>query len=91
MKLDIGLVRNINADPARQALIARLANFAVKQRTTIIAEGIETEAELATVRSLGIATGQGYLLGRPRDAEGPEPWPSGIPFSARARKHLEPG
>jgi EAL domain-containing protein (putative c-di-GMP-specific phosphodiesterase class I) len=31
----------------------------------LIAEGIETESELAVLRSLDIPLGQGYLLGRP--------------------------
>jgi hypothetical protein len=35
----------------------------------VIAEGIEREGELATVRELGIEYGQGYLLGRPADLE----------------------
>ena len=35
----------------------------------MIAEGVETEAELATLRSLEIHLVQGYLLGRPAPAE----------------------
>ena len=31
----------------------------------VVAEGVETEAELAVLRGLGIKAGQGYLLGRP--------------------------
>jgi predicted signal transduction protein with EAL and GGDEF domain len=33
-----------------------------------VAEGVETAAQLAVVRSLGISAGQGYLLGRPTDS-----------------------
>ena len=65
VKLDIGLVRNIDADPARQALAAGLCHFAAETGTTLIAEGIETEVELDTVRRLGVHLGQGFLLGRP--------------------------
>ena len=36
-----------------------------ERRMRIVAEGIETEQELATLRQLGIPFGQGYLLGRP--------------------------
>lgn len=39
--------------------------FARETGASIIAEGIETEAELQTVRRLGVAYGQGYHLGRP--------------------------
>ena len=78
VKLDIGLVRGIDADPARQALVAGVGYFAIKRKMRLIAEGIETEAELATLRSLGIDYGQGYLLGRPQDGRGQDPWPASI-------------
>jgi PAS domain S-box-containing protein len=75
VKLDIGLIRGIDGDPARQALIAGMAYFAAQRAIRLIAEGIETSAELATLRSLGIPYGQGYLLGWPRDARGGGSWP----------------
>ncbi len=83
VKLDIGLVRGIDADPARQALIAGMGYFAVKRKVRLVAEGIETEAELETLRSLGVAYGQGYLLGRPQDGRGPGPWPARIDLGTR--------
>ncbi len=78
MKLDIGLIRGIDIDPARQALIAGMDYFARKRKLLLIAEGIETAAELETLRPLGIRYGQGYLLGRPQDGLGPGPWPTRI-------------
>jgi len=66
IKLDIGLTRGIDRDPARQALGRALLAFGLETyNTTIVAEGIETEGELATLRSLGCPTGQGFFLGRP--------------------------
>ena len=65
VKLDIGLVRGIDADLTRQALIVGLLHFANESSSTTIAEGVETEAELATLRRLGVPLAQGYLLGRP--------------------------
>jgi EAL domain-containing protein (putative c-di-GMP-specific phosphodiesterase class I) len=65
VKLDIALVRGVNADPARRALIGSMAAFAAETEATLLAEGIETEEELATLRGLGVELGQGYLLGRP--------------------------
>jgi EAL domain-containing protein (putative c-di-GMP-specific phosphodiesterase class I) len=66
IKLDIALTRGIDKDPARQSLGRALLSFGLEaQRTTIVAEGIETKEELATLRSLGCPGGQGYLLGRP--------------------------
>ena len=65
IKLDRGLIEAIDADPAKRALVSALKSFAYDTRSKVIAEGIETEAELATLRDLGITLGQGYLLGRP--------------------------
>lgn len=78
VKLDIGLVRGIDVDQARQALIAGMSYFAVKRKIHLIAEGIETSAELETLRSLGVHIGQGFLLGRPRDGRAGGPWPTRV-------------
>jgi EAL domain-containing protein (putative c-di-GMP-specific phosphodiesterase class I) len=65
IKLDIVLTRGIDADPARRALASALAGFAADLGATLVAEGIETHAELTTLQDLGVAFGQGYHLGRP--------------------------
>ena len=65
VKLDMGLVRNINTDPLRQALVAGLVHFADDTSSRLIAEGIETEAEASVMRRLHVTIGQGYLFGRP--------------------------
>ena len=65
VKLDLGLVRGVESDPARQALIAGMVHFAGRTRCTLLAEGIETEAEARTLLDLGVELGQGYLFGRP--------------------------
>ncbi|MGO9207365.1 MAG: EAL domain-containing protein [Candidatus Limnocylindrales bacterium] len=65
VKIDRSLVAGIDSDPARQALLAGLRHFADSLGCSLIAEGIETQAELATLVSLEIPNGQGYLLGRP--------------------------
>jgi EAL domain-containing protein (putative c-di-GMP-specific phosphodiesterase class I) len=65
IKLDATLTRDIDADPARRALATALISFAGEIGATMIAEGIETEAEFQTLRSLGIGLGQGYFLGVP--------------------------
>lgn len=69
IKLDMGLTRGIDAEPARRALATALIYFARETGSTIIAEGIETEAELETLKLLGIDKGQGFLLGRPMTIE----------------------
>ena len=65
VKLDIGLVRGIDTDLTRQALMVGLLHFASESASQTIAEGVETELELATLRALGVPLAQGYLLGRP--------------------------
>lgn len=66
MKLDLALTRGIHEDPARQALAACLVAFGADVGTIIVAEGIETEHELETLRRLGVRFGQGYYLGKPK-------------------------
>lgn len=66
IKLDISLVREIDRDPRRQALARAICGFAEELDVVVIAEGVETAAELAAVRALGAPLAQGYHLGRPR-------------------------
>ena len=82
VKLDIDLVRGIDADPARQALVAGMTHFATDRGLHLIAEGIETKAELTTLRGLGLEFGQGYLLGRPRDSRRTRTWPAKVRLRA---------
>ena len=65
VKLDIGLVHEIDQDDVRQALAAGIVYFAQKSGCHLIAEGIETQPERDQLRALGVTLGQGYLLGRP--------------------------
>jgi EAL domain-containing protein (putative c-di-GMP-specific phosphodiesterase class I) len=65
VKLDIGLIRGVDSDDARRALVAGMVHFATETGCLLVAEGIETEAELAALRTLGVGFGQGFLIGRP--------------------------
>ncbi len=65
VKLDLTLTRGIDHDPARRALAAALVRFRADIGAMLVAEGIETEGELLTLRSLEVGHGQGYFLGRP--------------------------
>jgi EAL domain-containing protein (putative c-di-GMP-specific phosphodiesterase class I) len=66
IKLDIELTRHIDIDAKRKALVASMVEFARSVGATVVAEGIETEAELAALRRLGVPFGQGYHVGRPQ-------------------------
>ncbi len=74
IKLDLSLTHEIDTDPLRRALAASLVTFAQEIGATIVAEGIETQAELEALRALGVTHGQGYLLSRP----GPGPIPAQV-------------
>ena len=68
IKLDREWVEAIESDAARQALVAGLRHFAASIGAQLVAEGIETESELATLRAIGVELGQGYLFARPAPA-----------------------
>lgn len=69
IKLDIELVCGIDIDPIRRSLVAAVVTFANDTGSEVVAEGIETKAELDIIRDLGVHYGQGYLLGRPAAPE----------------------
>ncbi|MDP3895445.1 MAG: EAL domain-containing protein [Mesorhizobium sp.] len=72
IKLDMELIRGIATSPARQAIVASLAGLARQLDIQVIAEGVETEAELTVLRSAGLRLFQGYLFARPSLARLPE-------------------
>jgi EAL domain-containing protein (putative c-di-GMP-specific phosphodiesterase class I) len=87
VKLDISLVRNIDSDPARQAMVTGMARFAESVGCALIAEGIETENELTTLKLLTVAYGQGYFLARPAPIGAiPGAAPAADAMVSRARK-----
>ena len=65
VKLDRSLVAGIDGDPVRRELIGSIGAFVQSAGGRLIAEGVETDAELVTLRELDVPIGQGYLLGRP--------------------------
>jgi EAL domain-containing protein (putative c-di-GMP-specific phosphodiesterase class I) len=65
VKLDRALVSDADADPVRVALAEMLGEFAGRIDAWMLAEGLETPAELAAFVRLGVPLGQGWLLGRP--------------------------
>ncbi|MFP1681419.1 EAL domain-containing protein [Alloalcanivorax sp. C16-1] len=69
IKLDISLIRDIHRDRARQALAAALIRFGEVIGARVIAEGVESREELATLRRLGVAKVQGYFVGKPMPIE----------------------
>jgi diguanylate cyclase (GGDEF)-like protein len=78
LKLDRGLVSEIDREPARVELVRALSVYARGTGGMLVAEGVETAAQLAQVRAAGAPLAQGYLLARPG-----EPWPQ-LDENARA-------
>ncbi|HST41044.1 MAG TPA: EAL domain-containing protein, partial [Conexibacter sp.] len=70
LKLDRALIHGIDRDPKRAALVDALLRYAEHAGSHIVAEGVETDGELAVLRRLGVPFAQGYLLARPA-----APWP----------------
>lgn len=67
VKLDIGLVQGIDTDLTRKAMVMGLQHFATESRSETIAEGVETHAELESLRAIGVRYAQGFLFGHPAD------------------------
>jgi EAL domain-containing protein (putative c-di-GMP-specific phosphodiesterase class I) len=63
IKIDLSLVRGVDRDPARRALVTALATFAEQTGADVVAEGVETAAEHAALRDAGVGFGQGFLVG----------------------------
>ncbi|WP_256681215.1 EAL domain-containing protein [Pseudomonas sp. IC_126] len=66
IKLDRSLISNVDSDNDTCALAAALIRFAEQTGSNIIAEGVETDAELTTLRGLQVTKAQGFLLGMPK-------------------------
>ena len=60
-------------------------SFAGRIGARLLAEGIETRAELAKLQALGVELGQGYLLGRPSPDPAPPRIPGASGFHGRPR------
>lgn len=65
VKIDMDLVRNVDTNRSRQAIVRNLARLCEEMGITVIAEGIETPGERDFVAACGIRLMQGYLFARP--------------------------
>lgn len=68
IKLDMKLIRGIDADTLKFALVKGMVELSKVSNIFLIAEGIETYEELETLVNLGVQFGQGYFIQKP-DAE----------------------
>ncbi|WP_289015480.1 EAL domain-containing protein [uncultured Methylobacterium sp.] len=72
IKLDMELIRGIASSPARQTIVACVATMARELGIVVLAEGVESAAELTALRAAGINLFQGYYFAKPSIATLPE-------------------
>jgi len=65
LKIDQSFVRQISDDPSDSAIVLAIIDMSKNLKKRVIAEGIETQEQLALLRSWHCAEGQGYLFSRP--------------------------
>ena len=68
LKVDLSLVRNLHQSLMQREVLATLVELAEAIESTVIAEGVETEAEATALTDSGVRYGQGHLLGMPAAA-----------------------
>jgi diguanylate cyclase (GGDEF)-like protein len=69
IKVDQSFVARLGADPANDVLTAAIIDIARKLDMRLVAEGIETSGQAATLSELGCTMGQGYLFAKPGSFE----------------------
>ena len=65
VKIDKSIVQQIGACDRNERLMHAIVEVAKSLGQEIVAEGIETDSQLAAVKLAGVACGQGYHLARP--------------------------
>ena len=72
LKVDGSFVAALGRSGNDLAVVTAITNMAHALGLCVVAEGVETEAQLATLRELGCDLAQGYHLGRPSAPEAVE-------------------
>ncbi|WKE64253.1 EAL domain-containing protein [Gallaecimonas kandeliae] len=69
VKIDMAFIRDIDQSAVNQNIVEAICRLATAVKATTVAEGVETDAELQTLKALGVSYVQGYLLGKPVPAK----------------------
>jgi len=91
LKIDRGFVAGMEADGRNAAIVRSTIELGHNLGLTVVAEGVETEHELAELRRFGCDAAQGYLFARPMSAAALERWLGGVRDEADARAGLAGG
>lgn len=65
IKIDLSLIRDIETDSVKQAIVESLVHLSKRIEVMLIAEGVETESELKKIIELGVHYAQGYFIQHP--------------------------
>jgi diguanylate cyclase (GGDEF)-like protein len=68
VKIDQSFVRNIEREPVKSAIVSAVVALSQAMRSTCVAEGVETAAQLSELRNLGCGVAQGHYFARPVSA-----------------------
>jgi EAL domain-containing protein (putative c-di-GMP-specific phosphodiesterase class I) len=68
LKIDRAFVDGLGEDSGDSAIVTAVIGMARALDIDVIAEGVETEQQVASLRELGCGKAQGFLFGRPREA-----------------------
>jgi EAL domain-containing protein (putative c-di-GMP-specific phosphodiesterase class I) len=79
VKLDRSLIQDLDKKPRQRTLVAATISLCNELGASVVAEGIETAAELSAVIDGGAQFGQGYLLARPAFPLPGVKWPVALP------------
>ncbi|MFO8039951.1 MAG: EAL domain-containing protein [Sodalinema sp.] len=74
LKLDRSFVMQLEASDRSIEIVRNIARLAQNLHLSLVAEGIETQHQLAALQELGFEEGQGYLFSRPLNSQSAEQW-----------------
>jgi EAL domain-containing protein (putative c-di-GMP-specific phosphodiesterase class I) len=69
LKIDRAFIRDLGRDDDSAAIVRSIVNLARNLKLAVVAEGVETEEQLALLRGLACDDYQGFLFSRPIEAE----------------------
>ncbi|MEQ8842696.1 MAG: PAS domain S-box protein [Acidimicrobiales bacterium] len=91
LKVDRSFIDGLGSDPDDTAIVAAILSMATTLGLSVVAEGVETADQLAALRALGCAEGQGYLWSPGVDSDEATRWLSEMLESERPQGEQAPG